>query len=887
MGKSKKKKAQRLTTKKPEPKQKVEDALPPASSELPPWKKLVFAAVAVVGFFLIVELGLALVGVRPTIRDEDPYVGFDRYIPLFERDDASREMKTAANKIDWFNVQRFPERKSAGTFRIFTLGGSTTYGRPFEDSTSFTGWLRAYLQAAAPERAWEVINAGAISYASYRVANVMEELLAYEPDLFIIYSGNNEFLERRTYSGLLNQPPTLRSANRLLSHSRVYSLVRTIRQRGEDEAREKYELTGEVDEILNRSTGLEVYERDDTLRDQVLSHYRYNLTRMVTMARESGAEVLLVTVPVNEKDFPPFKSQFSDDVTELDRRRIQTILDEARTALDDGRIELAREALVEGGDIDPRYADTQYLLGRAWLLRGDHENAERCFRAAIEEDVCPLRALAPLNVAIHETAERLAVPLVDFRAHLKDLAQEESGHRLLGDEFFLDHVHPTVAANGVLARRLVDAMSETGLLSVAPDWHERVGPQVTAEVEARADDDAYARAYKNLSKVLIWAGKKAEAEKYTRQAETLLAEDWEVQYNAGVVKMEGGDVEGAIASFRESIRLNPQAAIAYDYLSAALGAMGKLDEAITYGEKAVELDPALAIAHSNLAASYITRGDWVDAETSARAAIEIDPAFADAYNNLGNAYFAMGRLDEALEAFDQALERKPTYTFALVNRGLILGQKNRLEDAASSFERAIELDNRLPQAYLGLGKAQLGLRRLEAARASFERTIELDPEFAEAYGWLARAHIAGKRLEAAKKALERGLSVNPEHPLLHHLYGQMLAGQERFAEAILNLRRAVASSGRYAEPPADVLLHTLSSALLANGQVEEGLQALQRAAELNPNNPMVQNDLGLVYENIGQPEKALEHYERAVQLEPRLSAASEGAERVRAKSDPP
>lgn len=896
MGKSKKRKAQSSKSLNPasvKTESKVQDPAPSASSALSPLRKALFAGVAVAGFFMVLEVGLALVGVRPIIRDEDPYVGFDSYIPVFVRDDARAdpgdivELKTAANKIDWFNAQRFPERKRAGTFRIFTLGGSTTYGRPFEDPTSFTGWLRAYLNAAAPERAWEVVNAGAISYASYRVANVMEELLAYQPDLFIIYSGNNEFLERRTYGNLLNQPPTLRSANLLLSHSRVYSLMHTLRQRGEDQARKKYELTGEVDEILNRSTGLEAYERDDALRTQILSHYRYNLARMVTMARASGAEVLLVTVPVNEKDFPPFKSQFSDDVAELDRRRIQTLLDEARTALDDGRIVLAREALVEAGDIDPRYADTQYLLGRAWLRAGDHENAEQCFRAAIEEDVCPLRALFPLNVAIQETAERLGVPVVDFRAHLKDLVREESGHRLLGDEFFLDHVHPTVAANGILARSLVDAMSENAMLSVAPDWHQRIGPQVTADIEARADDGAYARAYKNLSKVLIWAGKKAEAEKYTRRAETLLADDWEVQYNAGVVKMEGGDLEGATASFREAIRLNPQAAIAYDYLSAALGEMGALDEAIAYGERAVEIDPSLAIVHSNLAASYIAKGDLARAEASARAAVDVDPGFADGYNNLGNAYFAMGRWDKALAAYEQALELKPTYTYALVNRGLILGQENRIEEAVQSFERAIALDNRLPQAYLGLGKAELSLRRPAEAKASFERVIELDRGLVEGYAWLARAEMAGQRVDAAEQALKRDLAVNPEHPLLLELYGQMLAGQERFTEAIQHLRGAVAASGRYAEPTVDVLHHTLATALLANGQLEEGLQTLERASELNPNNPIVHNDLGLVYENIGQLEKALEHYQRAVAIEPRLSAASEGAERVRAKSGTP
>ena len=90
-------------------------------------------------------------------------------------------LATAANKKDVFNVQAFSARKKANTYRIFCLGGSTTFGRPYDDRTSFAGWLRAFLAAADPSRTWEVINAGGISYASYRVAALMDELSRYEP----------------------------------------------------------------------------------------------------------------------------------------------------------------------------------------------------------------------------------------------------------------------------------------------------------------------------------------------------------------------------------------------------------------------------------------------------------------------------------------------------------------------------------------------------------------------------------------------------------------------------------------------------------------------------------------------------------------------------------
>jgi hypothetical protein len=53
-----------------------------------------------------------------------------------------------------FNAQQFPREKAPRTTRIFCLGGSTTYGRPYDDTTSFAGWLRELLASATPATAW-------------------------------------------------------------------------------------------------------------------------------------------------------------------------------------------------------------------------------------------------------------------------------------------------------------------------------------------------------------------------------------------------------------------------------------------------------------------------------------------------------------------------------------------------------------------------------------------------------------------------------------------------------------------------------------------------------------------------------------------------------------
>ncbi len=202
-----------------------------AARRISTWKKILFSAVVVVVFFASLEIVLALAGVRPMLFEEDPYVGFVSASPLYVEDqdpDGQTYLVTAPNKLLYFNSQRFPPTKPAGTYRIFTLGGSTPYGRPYDDTHSTSGWLRELLPEVDRSQQWEVINAGGISYASYRVARLMERLIEHSPDLFIVYSGHNEFLEQRTYGPLIKQARMLTDIALLLRRTRTFTALNSL-----------------------------------------------------------------------------------------------------------------------------------------------------------------------------------------------------------------------------------------------------------------------------------------------------------------------------------------------------------------------------------------------------------------------------------------------------------------------------------------------------------------------------------------------------------------------------------------------------------------------------------------------------------------------------------
>ena len=320
-------------------------------------RKLLLVAcglVAPVALLALVEGGLALFGVAEEHLYDDPFVGFAPGSPLFvERTLPSGERVYVTNpgKLAFFNEQRFPAQKPPGAYRIFALGGSTTAGRPYDDRVSFSRWLERYLNAADPSRRWEVINAGADSYASYRVVVLMKELVRYAPDLFLVYSGHNEFLEERSYGEIARQHPALLRLRVWLSGFRFAALARqAVAAAGGGGGGGGLGGNGGTvlpDEVVTRLdvwTGLDAYHRDDELSRGIVEHFAANLERMAAIARAHDVGLVFVVPVSNLKDFSPFKSEHRAGLAARESARFDALLAEgqARLAAGDPAAALAR-----------------------------------------------------------------------------------------------------------------------------------------------------------------------------------------------------------------------------------------------------------------------------------------------------------------------------------------------------------------------------------------------------------------------------------------------------------------------------------------------------------------------------------------------------------------
>ena len=675
----------------------------PTSNGLSLWKKLLYAVLATVIFFALAEGLLAVLGVRSEEYQADPYVGFSGSSPLYVETtgaDGTPMMERAPGKKALFNQQRFPVRKPVGAFRIFCVGGSTTYGRPYGDVTSFCGWLREFLNAADPGRRWEVINAGGISYASYRVTVLMEELVEYDPDLFVVYSGHNEFLERRTYPQIIAMPRPVRGVGALASKTRTWTaisrLVGSASAHGGPDA-DPDVLSSEVVTLLDDAVGPSAYSRDDELAEKVLQHFQFNLHRMIQIARSGGARIVMVTPAANLRDAGPFKSQHRDGLTPVEENSWNVAVRRGIETFRGGDAEGAIEALRQAAEIDPRYAELQYVLGQALDSIGRFDESKVAFERARDEDVCPLRALGPMPDIVREVAAAERVPVVDF----VDIVENRSPGGIPGANVFLDHVHPTIDGNRMLGLALLDYMISDGIVQPDSSWGEETIREVTERVEGGLDAHAHAIALTNLSKVIGWAGKLGESYRLSRQAVELDPEDVRVQYQAGLAADLMGRTDEAMYHYLKAIEIQPDAALAHGNLAVGLEKKGRMVEAVSHYRIAYENSSPEDLNHHRenlvdglvkLAFLLYGRGELDSALGLLEEAERIAPDDPEVLNRLATALMASGRTEQAVTRLETAIAVRPGDAGAHNRLALALALEGRPARAAEAYARALEFD---------------------------------------------------------------------------------------------------------------------------------------------------------------------------------------------------
>ena len=372
------------------------------------------------------------------------------------------------------------------------------------------------------------------------------------------------------------------------------------------------------------------------------------------------------------------------------------------------------------------------------------------------------------------------------------------------------------------------------------------------------------------------------------------------------------DFATAAEALKQAVAAQPAFAPAWFNLAYAYTGLHKNEEAVASYRKALELDPNLFEARLNLGILLLQLNRPRDALEHLEKAATLKPDHLRAQLYYGRALALTGQPERAEKQYQTALRLDPRLAIAHYDLAQLYLQQKRYQEALGSFQKAYELDPALPQAQLGMGLAMEGLKDEVNAAAHFEQYLAARPDDLETRFHLARLYLEQGKNEEAYEGLQSVYRVKPEtpglaaalgdvcallkklpesekfyrqallaaptDPDLHRALGQTLLEEERFSEAEAEFRTALKGNPRSREAA-----QGLATSLYLQKRYPEAIPLLEALARAPDPPPMLIFALATSYDHLHVLQKALENYERFLQLSKGQSPDHEWQATQRAK----
>jgi tetratricopeptide (TPR) repeat protein len=608
-----------------------------------------------------------------------------------------------------------PTVKPKKAYRVFILGGSAARGTP-NHSFSFGRILDVFLRHYFPGVQFELVNTSMEAINSHAALEIARDCVKLQPDLFVLYMGNNEVLE------LMKSAPGKEPVTPGRWEGMAMFLQNQMRQ-------------------------------DAPAMDRVHQDFRKNLSEICRLAEKAGIPIAVCTVATNLKDCAPFASLNREDLAGS-KEEWERIYREAVALESKGDFAGALELFVQAREIDNSYAELHYRLGRCYGSLEQYQKARESFVLARDYDVLRFRADTRINEDIHAAVDGREEHGA-YLVNVDKIVSEASPHATPGAEIFYDHTHLKFEGNFLIAQGVFHRLEK-----LLPEW---LGKKAAENVRTLTREKCAIRLgytdweiYSGVAKVLSESITKAPSVRQLNHPEqvAVLKEQQELLGKSFAAKTSKETMDQqyqqAIRHRKEDVWIRRNYASFLESFGRDFNSSGKHRRFVA---DALQHDPD---SLAELSRTLRNTGKIGDAKKFLEKALQMRPGNSDFLVQKAILLTELEEKDEAIKVFQRAIELDPTGVEARYNFAMALDSKwGQKEEAISELLKIIRVAPKDLGARMFLGSLYSRLGRFSEALPQYNASIRIQPNYAQGYYGLGLTHTALGNTASALRSLSR------------------------------------------------------------------------------------------------------------------------------------
>ena len=318
---------------------------------------------------------------------------------------------------------------------------------------------------------------------------------------------------------------------------------------------------------------------------------------------------------------------------------------------------------------------------------------------------------------------------------------------------------------------------------------------------------------------------------------------------------------------------------------------GEYPLALQYFQRAVALHPEFAKAYAAIGTVHLQRGDFSASEQALTRALDITPDLMQAESNLALLYTKTERFDDAIQVYQNLIQKHPESLQARLGIASAYQKADRFAEAIEAYQACLKRSPNLTAVLTNLASCYEATKQETEAIRYYNAALVQEPNLPMANGNLGAIYQKQGELDKALPLLEKAVRHDPQFTAARYCLGLVLTKKRNFQRAAMEYQRVIAQQNDHVGA-----YYNLAQALFRLRQVEKGKRAMEvyrrlnaiadeiedreRAILIEPNNPLKQYQLGIVYAKYGKIDKAISAFQAALALDANAHYALNGLARL-------